>query len=253
MAREAIIYARISSPQQSLGSQEQACMDYCNRNNIKVICIENEVSSARKIKNQKKLVNIIKYNRNIDIIVYSADRFSRNLEDCMKICQKMKERNINLISVSDQIDLSTASGTHAFRMRISTAQLESDLISERVKRGIQFKKARGEYTGKSVYGKNYEEKKVIEFIQSSLDKPMTSTIFNKKLYRLLDIFEKPDDFYVPAVFEEGDTEIKRCIVNAEMIADILNDYEIFKREKAWKPTMIRYLCSASQMLKRMNL
>lgn len=127
-----IIYTRISSAQQmSLQQQEQSCREFLVNKNYNIIDVVQEVSSARHIKNLKNLKKIIRNNKNITIVVYSIDRFCRNTIDGINILKTLVEKNIKLLAVQDNIDFTTAAGRHAFRQRLSAAELESDLISER--------------------------------------------------------------------------------------------------------------------------
>ena len=147
-----IIYSRISSKAQSLEAQTSSCKDYCVKNNLTVTEIITETGSGRSMKNLKKLRKLITGSKNITILVYSVDRFSRNTADALNFMKILDSNNINLISVADNIDLSSGSGRHSFRMRVSAAELEIDLLSERVKRSIAFKRSRGDFIGVAPYG-----------------------------------------------------------------------------------------------------
>lgn len=251
---QAVVYCRISTKEQSLESQKDSCVQYCLEHNYQIIEVITESCSARKSKCQPKLLQLLKNKTNITIVVNSVDRFSRNVTKCITMCKIMKKNHINLISVTDQIDLSTAYGQHAFRTRVSTAQLESDIISERVRRTINYKRTNGlSLTSKPSYGYkivdrkkviNYDEQSVIHFIHKFHRKTITSSHFTSELYKLLNIFNKPEDFYVRVVFEDErhDVEIESMYITSEIIADILNDYEILNRNKEWTKQSISKLC-----------
>lgn len=242
------IYCRVSTKEQSLESQQYSCVKFCVENGYNVIDVITESCSARKIKSQHKLVNLIKGNHDITIIVNSVDRFSRNVIESSQMCNIMKQNNINLISVTDHIDLSTAYGKHSFRARVSTAQLESDTISERVLRTINYKRERGlclstraKYGYKITSGKKEleeNEQEVIKFINKHLHRQISSTSFSQELYKLLKIFNKSNDFFVPVLFEENGKHLQFVKITTEMMADILNDYEIFRRNKEWTKSSI---------------
>ena len=257
--RQVFIYCRISSEKQSLESQVHTCVDYCNKKGLFVDAIIKETGSGRNMKKLKKLSKLISTVNNCDIIIYSIDRFSRNSYDAAISMKILDKNNIRLISVSDNIDLSTASGRHAFRMRISAAELETDLISERVKRSIAFKKSKGDAIGVAPYGYShfktpsgrtkriffYKEKQVIAFITKFCYKYYKSTVFSSDLYKLLELYDKPEDFYVPVVFENGEITVEGTTVSPEMIADILNEYDILKRNKKWTSGSVRDIIKKS--------
>jgi len=270
----AIIYCRISSEQQSLDAQEFSCKKFCEDRDINISQIIRETGSARSLKNLKNLNSIIKNNSNITIVVYSIDRFCRNTSDSIAILKVMKRKNINLISVTDSIDLSTASGKHAFRMRMSEAELESDLISERVRRSVAFRRARGDYFGRPNFGYRTtvlhsgkrikqvdpSEQSVIRFIRNCCYEFLSQEEFTSELYILLEIYEKPEDFFVPVVFEagaegiDGDEAIflPGVIVTPGIISDILNEYEILKRNKRWTGNSVYNIYNQNDIVTRLR-
>ncbi|HEY9703572.1 MAG TPA: recombinase family protein [Allocoleopsis sp.] len=253
-SKDCIIYCRISSKQQSLISQEKECVDYCIHNNFNILEIVNEIASARDIANLKNLLKIIHENSDITIVVYSVDRFCRNTSDSLILLNVLHEKNINLVAVADSIDLSTASGKHQFRTRVSVAELESDLIKERVKRTVSYKRQNGEYLGsippygfrieridgKRIKVKDSLEQNVISFILKNYLRVVKSCDFTSQLYKLLSDFNKPADFFVSVDFYDSDGNLtEKTKVTAEMLCDILNDYQIFKRNGEWRPYHIK--------------
>ena len=266
----ATIYCRISSTDQSLDSQEFACRQFCEAQNINVAEVVHEISSARKLSNLKALNKIISSNYNSTIIVYAIDRFCRNTADAMAIIKVLDRRNINLVSVMDHINLNTASGRHAFRIRMSDAEHESDLISERVRRSLAFRKARGDHIGKPGYGytieviertgqrlkvKELQEQTVLNFIRNTCNRQVTIAAFNKELFKVLKVHNLD---LVPAVFSEViETEViesdeigynneivsnklPKIIITPSVIADLFYDYRILKRGKEWTEASVQY-------------
>ena len=214
--------------------------------------IVSETGSGRNMKTLSKLRNLLKNSRNTTIVIYSVDRFSRNTIEALEAMKLLAKNNINLISVSENIDLRSGAGRHAFRMRVSAAELETDLLSERVKRSITFKKMRGDHIGTPSYGFTTEfngkrtlipcihERQVINFITKFCNKKYNSTKFTEGLYHLLDTYNKSIDFYVKVDFFEGNSiDSNDVLITAEMISDILNEYGIPKRNKIWSKNSVK--------------
>ncbi len=177
----------------------------------------------------------------------------------------LEEKNINLVSIVDTIDLSTASGRHQFRERMSCAELESDLISERVKRNISYRKSLGGHIGRypsfgyklierdgiKIKIEDEYEQKVIQFIVKNYKKHLNYFEYSNNLYKLLKIFDKPQDFYVPITFYqikkiveedvvyEEEEEIYNATINEEILSNTLNDYHILNRNKFWTKQSIK--------------
>lgn len=250
---DCIIYTRISSAQQmSLQQQEQSCREFLVNKNYNIIDVVQEVSSARHLKNLKNLKKIIRNNKNITIVVYSIDRFCRNTIDGINILKTLVEKNIKLLAVQDNIDFTTAAGRHAFRQRLSAAELESDLISERVQRAINFKKQHNHYFGKAKFGyslqtqtidgmkintliENQEEQKIYKFIDHIIHKRVTITYLTKELSKICEIIDKLEIYENDILIADND----RIYLTTESIANILNDYNILNRGKQWTTSHIQ--------------
>lgn len=252
---DCIIYTRISSAQQiSLEQQEQACKSFIMNKNYQVKDVVQEVSSARYIKDLKNLKKIIRNNSNITIVVYSIDRFCRNTVDGIQILKTMVEKNIKLLAVKDNIDFTTAAGRHAFRQRLSAAEFESDLIGERVTRAINFKKQHNHHFGKAKFGYslttqivdgmkintkiiNEDEQKILKFINMITSRRISINFITQELAKVFgqDIIDTVEIYQDDILLEENE----KVYLTNESIANILNDYELSHRGKAWLPRHIR--------------
>ena len=65
-----------------------------------------------------------------------------------KICEGFNHLGIRFISVQDQIDTESPMGKAMFTIIGAMAELESDLISERVKAGMEAARRRGKHAGR---------------------------------------------------------------------------------------------------------
>lgn len=266
-----IVYCRLSSKGQnimSLEHQEFNCITYCSNNNMNVLNTVKEVSSARVFQKLKKLNNIIKQHNNITIIVQSVDRFCRNTRDALNILEVLKTKNINLISITDNINLKTAYGRHAFRLLLSNAELKSDIISENVNNSLNYRKQRGDYIGNVGYGYKItidengirrkiidkNQKKIIKFIHKFLYRIHTSTNFTKDLFDICKIYNKQEDVFVDVVFCNDNIPISKdnyMLINVNMIRDVLNEYDIPCKTKLWTSNNIKHIYNTQ--LKSFNL
>jgi DNA invertase Pin-like site-specific DNA recombinase len=261
-----IVYCRISSKTQSLGSQYDSCSTYCLNNQKTISKVITEIGSAKTIQNLKKLKKLINTEKNITILVYSIDRFCRNTSELQGILNILSKNNIKLLSVSENVDLVSASGKHTFRMRVSAAELEIDLLSERVRRSIAFRKSRGDYFGSPKYGysiirtaigqrfqiKTLEgsEPEIIKFITEINGTRCTARTFTKRLYDLMRKIGKTEDFFVPIVLEENDKSIHSMIITSSVLVDTLNDYSITRRGKKWTNASISKVISEESHVSR---
>jgi len=67
------------------------------------------------------------------LVVYSLSRFSRRTVDCLNLAEDLVKHGASLVSLSERVDLTTASGLMVFRLLSVMAEAERDhLRSKRV-------------------------------------------------------------------------------------------------------------------------
>ncbi|MEX5804557.1 recombinase family protein [Citrobacter freundii] len=83
-----------------------------------------------------------------ELVVWKLDRIGRNVLHALLMFQQLQEKGINFRSITDGVDLRTASGRYNFRNILSAAQYESDLNSERTLAGLAVARAKGRIGGR---------------------------------------------------------------------------------------------------------
>ncbi|WP_241162880.1 recombinase family protein [Escherichia coli] len=94
----------------------------------------------------KELITVMKSGD--ELIVWKLDRIGRNVLHALLMFQQLQEKGINFRSITDGVDLKTASGRYNFRNILSAAQYESDLNSERTLAGLAVARAKGRVGGR---------------------------------------------------------------------------------------------------------
>jgi DNA invertase Pin-like site-specific DNA recombinase len=82
------------------------------------------------------------------VLVWKLDRFGRSLRHLVNALAEFESLNIAFVSLSDNLDLSTASGRLMFQIIGAMAEFERALIQERVKAGIRNARAKGRRIGR---------------------------------------------------------------------------------------------------------
>jgi DNA invertase Pin-like site-specific DNA recombinase len=242
---EVIIYCRISTPSQSSEAQEFACKEYCNYNNLNIVKIIHEVGSAYKNIKLKKLEDLINNNKDKIILIYSIDRFSRNLNKCNELLELIEKNNLILKSAREEVDLTTPLGRHNFRNYVSQAQFESEMISERIKNTLNYKK-NTEINNKINNKIKETDKLIIDFITNNFQQNINSKNMTLKLYKLLKTFNKPKEFYTNIEFLSDDVLLKQnknIIITAGILCHVLNEYDLLIDNKPWKEFQIYNICN----------
>jgi len=137
-------YARISTETQVLDQQIDALLQYgIDERNI----YKERISTRAKIR--PELEKALRYLRKGDtFVVTKLDRFGRSLEYLIKMMEYFHRKGIRFVSLSEDIDTSTAVGKMQFQMIGSFAEFERNLISERTKEALEAVKKRGQKLGR---------------------------------------------------------------------------------------------------------
>ncbi len=135
-------YARVSTDEQSLDRQ----LDQLKAAGAKKIYCEKMTGTNR---NRPKLKDMLDNSREGDtIIVSDLTRLSRSTKDLISLSEQLNSQGIELISLKEKIDTTTATGKMTFGILAVLAQFERDLTSERTKEGLASARARGKPGGR---------------------------------------------------------------------------------------------------------
>ena len=156
-------YARVSTDDQNLDRQ----IDQLKAVGVKKIYCEKMTGTKT---DRPKLKDMISNCREGDtIIVSDLTRLSRSTKDLISLSEQFNTSGIELISLKEKIDTTTATGKMTFGILAVLAQFERDLISERTKEGLASARARGKLGGrrsklndkdKATIKKLYDDKKI---------------------------------------------------------------------------------------------
>ena len=154
VVKKTALYCRVSIGNQSSGleAQVRALRDYCHRNNItEYILFEDENQSGVK-QSRPALDRMMRDVREglIDkVIVYSFSRYARSVTHLLRALEEFKKCNCGFTSLTEAIDTNTPLGSAVFTILGAVAQLERDLIAERVRNGLLNAKAKGVKIGRT--------------------------------------------------------------------------------------------------------
>jgi DNA invertase Pin-like site-specific DNA recombinase len=84
------------------------------------------------------------------VLVWRFDRFARSVTHLIKALEEFRALNLNFISLQEQFETSTPIGQAMFTIIGVMAQLERDIIRERVQAGVDRARSRGVRLGRPV-------------------------------------------------------------------------------------------------------
>lgn len=146
-------YLRVSTQDQIGGmeSQERVLRQYCEQNGITNV----EFFSDHGISGTKssrpaldRMMAAVENGELSTVVVYSFSRFARSTTHLLTALQTFKKRGVHFASLTEKIDTNSAVGLAIFSILASISQLERDLISDRVKIGLQNARAKGRLIGR---------------------------------------------------------------------------------------------------------
>lgn len=135
-------YARVSSDEQNLQSQELAL-----RKHGVTHYFEEKCSGAKDDRQQLKIVLSL-LRPGDTLVVFKLDRLSRSLMHLCKLMEHFQKNNIALKSLHEHIDTSSAIGKLFFNILGSIAEFERENIVFRVKEGLAAARANGKTLGR---------------------------------------------------------------------------------------------------------
>lgn len=137
-------YARISTADQNLSLQVDALIKAgCEEENI----YKDIASGSRS--DRPELTKMLAFLRHGDtVVIWKLDRLGRNLSHLIELANEFKAKGIELKSLHENIDTSTAMGRMYFHMCGMFAEFEREMIRERTNAGLAAARARGRIGGR---------------------------------------------------------------------------------------------------------
>jgi DNA invertase Pin-like site-specific DNA recombinase len=87
------------------------------------------------------------------LVVYSLSRLARSVRDTLQISERLEAGGADLVSLSESIDTTSATGKMVFRLLAVLAEFERDLLSERTRGAFAHKRSKNERLGQIPFGK----------------------------------------------------------------------------------------------------
>src|SRR5688572_9648436 len=145
------LYGRVSTGNQNVESQLLPIRNYAASRGYQVVAEVTDIGISGKQSSRPGLNRLMDMARKrlIDgVLVYRFDRFARSLKHLLSALQEFKSLGVGFLSYSENIDTSTALGEAIFSIVGAMAQLERDLIRERVQTGLARARAEGRRLGR---------------------------------------------------------------------------------------------------------
>jgi len=145
------IYVRVSTKEQSTELQRKPLLDYAASRGLEVFSVYEDVgiSGAKDRRPQLDRLMDDAQKRKFDaVLVWRFDRFARSTSHLARALEVFRVLGIQFMSYSENVDTGTPMGQAMFTIISAMAQLERDILKERVNAGIAIAKANGVHCGR---------------------------------------------------------------------------------------------------------
>lgn len=143
-------YARVSTNYQQLDSQLLALNQFgCDK-------IYTEIDSGRSTKRNELNKVLRRLKRGDTLVIFKLDRLSRGTKHLLELMDRFEKKGIHFISIQNNIDTTTSIGRFFFTIMGAFAEMEAELIRERVLAGLAAAKENGKTLGRPATNKNLD-------------------------------------------------------------------------------------------------
>ena len=173
--KQAIGYIRVSTEKQvnegvSLEAHEAKIVTWCKTNGYELVkvYIDAGISGKRMDTRKELLAALASLKKGMALISYSLSRLARSTSDAIAIGNQIAKKKADMVSLSERIDTTTASGNMMFQMLAVLAEFERKLTAERTTNALQHKKRTGQkYCNQTPYGFEAIEGRLVEVKQEA--------------------------------------------------------------------------------------
>lgn len=142
------IYCRVSTSDQDVAAQRTLLEKHARSKGWKFQTFT-EVESTKNARPVKqKVLTLLREKKFDGVLIYKLDRWARSTIELILEMQELVSKDIAFISLSDNIDFSTATGKLHFTILSAFSEFERSLISERTKAALRAKKLNGAVLGR---------------------------------------------------------------------------------------------------------
>jgi len=137
-------YARVSTDDQNLDLQQQAL---AAAGCTEIFTDQVSGTASRRLGLESALTRC---EAGDVLVVWRLDRLGRSLSHLIEVIQQLGKREVGFVSLSENIDTTTAGGRLVFHLMGAIAEFERALIVERTRAGVEAAKKRGKHLGRPI-------------------------------------------------------------------------------------------------------
>ena len=151
ISQQVAIYERVSTEAQSVEMQDLDLKQYCEQRRFGIyhIYIDHGVSGTRERRPALDQLMADARKRKFDtVLVWRFDRFARSTKHLVTSLEEFQHLGIAFVSFHENVDTNSPVGKVLFTIISAIAELERDIIAERIRGGLRRAKAMGKKIGR---------------------------------------------------------------------------------------------------------
>lgn len=145
-------YVRVSTEKQKTKNQKLAILEYANKKKVMIDDWIDVTASTRKDPTKRKIDILLgKVDQGDTVIVCELSRIGRSVGQVALIVNGLIEQNVKLVSLKENLEICEKQSIQSkvmITMFSLFAEIERDLISERVKEGVDRARKEGKRIGR---------------------------------------------------------------------------------------------------------
>ena len=154
-----VIYLRVSTKDQaengvSLADQRARAEAMCVVRGDELVEVIADEESGKNLNRPgfQHLKEMVERREVDSVIICKLDRLTRSLGDLAQLLELFDKYDVALVSLSESLDTKSAAGRLVINVMGAVAQWEREVISERTKAALDFKKSKGQRVGNLPFG-----------------------------------------------------------------------------------------------------
>jgi DNA invertase Pin-like site-specific DNA recombinase len=144
-AHTTLAYLRVSTLDQDIEKNKADILHFANQHDLGQVRFVEEIASGRTPWRERRIAEVLEaLGANDALIVAELSRLGRSMLECMEILALATRKGIRVYSVKGNWHLDQSLQSKIIALAFSmAAEIERDLISQRTKEALRFKKAQG--------------------------------------------------------------------------------------------------------------
>ncbi len=178
--RKVALYCRVSlsNGSQTTENQKIRLIEYAEKADYQYDIFE-ETESTRKTRPVKQgLLARLRSCEFDAVVIYKLDRWARSSTELILDTKELLDKGVGFISISDNLDFSTAAGKLQFAILSAFAEFERELIRERTIEGLRRAKLQGKKAGRPKGSKDSKKRRRSGYILREAKKRKNTDVEN---------------------------------------------------------------------------